>query len=123
MKSGPAILVAEDEECIRSLAKDYLEAFGFDVLQAANGSAAIDLICCEPSIKLVFSDIQMPGAVDGNELCSWLALNRPSMPVLLTSGCSAPDISTDPLHRFLAKPYDLQEMEHQIEELLSVAAA
>lgn len=98
---------------------DYLVAAGFSVIPAANGSEAIDLICCEPTIRLVFSDVQMPGDVDGNELCGWLAIHRPLMPVLLTSGHGRPDLPRDQRHRFIAKPYDMQDMEHEIERLLT----
>ncbi|RYE54280.1 MAG: response regulator, partial [Hyphomicrobiales bacterium] len=59
------VLVVEDEALVRIDIADQLSDAGFDVLEAANAAEAIDLLEKNPSIRLVFTDIDMPGSMDG----------------------------------------------------------
>ena len=68
------------------------------------------------SIAAVFSDVQMPGRLDGIGLARWLARKCPKIKVLLTSGRIGPNAPTE--WRFLAKPYKLEEMERVLRNLL-----
>ena len=66
------ILVVEDEASVRLAISDYLTEQGFTVLQAAGASGAIDMIALHPEIELVFTDLAMPGDMDGLDLVDWL---------------------------------------------------
>src|SRR5205823_6490244 len=80
------ILLAEDEEMVRKLARQVLEMYGYQVLEAANGGAA--LLLCERHkrpINLLITDVIMP-EMSGRELADRLAQLRPEMKVLYMSG-------------------------------------
>ncbi|MCP4898817.1 MAG: PAS domain S-box protein, partial [bacterium] len=79
------ILVVEDEERVRKLARRYLEGLGYDVLTAENGEMAIEALQSESAIELVFSDIVMPGKIDGCDLYRWVNEQCPGVKILLTT--------------------------------------
>lgn len=115
------ILVAEDDERIRVLVADYLQDAGFKVIEAFNAANALTLIDSRGPIDLIFSDIQMPGEMDGDALAQWLHHHWPRIPVILTSGSDAIRPFIDPRskhRRFIRKPYALPELERQIRDLL-----
>jgi CheY-like chemotaxis protein len=66
--SGKAILVVEDETLIRLWAADILEENGFSVLEATDADAALKVLESRPDVRLLFTDVQMPGSLDGMEL-------------------------------------------------------
>ena len=70
-------------------AKDLPESQGYHVLTASNGKEAIDLLANRNSIKLLFSDIVMPGGINGCELARLATENNPELKVILASGYSA----------------------------------
>jgi DNA-binding NtrC family response regulator len=80
------ILVVEDEASVRLAISDYLTQQKFIVLQAAGAAGAIDVISLHPEIDLVFTDLQMPGDMDGLDLVDWVLKRRPGLPVIITSG-------------------------------------
>lgn len=104
------ILVVEDEELIGDVVEGYLEELGFCTLRAANATEAIDALINHEDISLVFSDVVMPGAMDGFGLARWIRGHYPRMRVLLTSGywgLQRPDLDAPPL---LPKPYSLDDL-------------
>jgi CheY-like chemotaxis protein len=118
----PAILVVDDEVLIRMAVSDFLQECGFKVLEASNAAEAIEMIKShESTIDLVFSDIRMPGELDGFGLSKWIRENT-SLPVILTSGDSS---KSDAAHElcaeepFLKKPYDLQYAVAQIRQVIA----
>lgn len=118
-KAPPLILIAEDEALTRMLAVEFLKDAGFDILEASDVASALLEIHKVRCINLVFTDIQMPGDMDGLALAAWLAQHRPSVPVLLTSGFDRPAISDAGEHRqFIGKPYALSTVEQHIREML-----
>ena len=70
------------------------------------------------NIAAVFSDVQMPGRLDGIALAQWLARLCPKIKVLLTSGRMVPNNDKSEAWRFLAKPYRLEDMERELRNLL-----
>jgi CheY-like chemotaxis protein len=76
---GPIVLVVEDEVLIRLATADHLRSCGFKVLESASGAEAQDLILAGPRVDLVFSDITMPGPVDGVALARWLHEQYPAV--------------------------------------------
>src|SRR4051812_45793079 len=83
---APVILVVEDELLIRMALAEFLEDSGFHVVEAGSAAEAIAIVESNPRIALVFSDVVMPGGMDGFGLAGWLDANRPGLPVMMTSG-------------------------------------
>jgi DNA-binding NtrC family response regulator len=109
--SAPVVLVAEDEIIVRMDVANALRERGFRVLEAYNADEAIELVSATPDLDVVFSDIHMPGSMNGTELAVWLRSHRPDVPVLLTSGVfnywlSSSEHSGKLPHVF-QKPYDM----------------
>lgn len=105
----PVILVVEDEALIRAITADYLRDSGFTVLEAADAEHAIALIRAH-EVAVVFSDVRMPGDMDGFGLARWVHKNRPRIRVLLTSGGARVQSADRPERLDFAKPYDLGEV-------------
>jgi CheY-like chemotaxis protein len=114
--AAPVILVAEDEVLIRMLIVEHLSGSGFKVVEAPTAEAALHLIASR-QVDLVFTDVNMPGEMQGDSLADWLSAHRPALPVLVTSGVAKPTLRGRG-RRFIRKPYSLMEVEHQIRELL-----
>lgn len=80
------ILVVEDEVLIRLDVADFLRDNGFQVVEAANADEAIAVLNSAMRVSLVFTDVQMPGTMDGIALARWMLAHRPGIPVIVTSG-------------------------------------
>ncbi len=119
------ILVVEDEVLIRLNIADYLRDCGYRVLEAGAAQEAIDIIAGGAAVDLVFSDVQMPGDIDGFGLAQWIRKTHPEIHVVLTSGYAraaekAAELCEDgPL---LGKPYEPQSVAQRIREMLGTAA-
>jgi two-component system, response regulator PdtaR len=115
----PVVLVAEDEELIRLWAADVLEENGFRVLEAANAEAALRVLEARPEVRLLFTDIHMPGAFDGMELARRVHDRWPHVQLVVTSGKIEPRSDEIPDEgRFLAKPYRAEQLVGQVQEML-----
>jgi CheY-like chemotaxis protein len=114
------VLVAEDAPDLRMLIAEHLRGVGFKVLEADDAHDAMILMESEFPVDLVFSDIEMPGGMDGHALANWLHMFYPKLPVILCSGraMKVPFSVAATDRRFIAKPYDVLEVEQQIRELL-----
>jgi DNA-binding NtrC family response regulator len=118
--SQAVILVVEDTEELRSSVAEYFRVVGFDVVATENAGDALAAIDSGIHVDLVFTDINMPGAIDGMGLARWLSMNRPLLPIILTSGEPRPDLERyAPQYRFVRKPYALDALEHDIRQLVS----
>lgn len=81
------VLVVEDEVIIRFVVADYLRDCGFRVIEAASADEAMRLLETDKiEVDIVFSDIQMPGSIDGMGLARWIRTHFPTIKVVLTSG-------------------------------------
>ena len=114
--SPPTILVVEDDVLVRNLVAAYLRECGFDVLEANGADEAIRVLQADVPVDIVFSDIQMPGSMDGFGLAQWVRRERPWLKVILTSGAARAATDASPI---LAKPYDHAELERHIRSLLA----
>jgi CheY-like chemotaxis protein len=115
------ILVVEDEILVRTVVAAYLRDCGFDVIEADNADEAVRVLEAGVRIDIVFSDINMPGSLDGFGLAQWLRRERPGLKIILTSGAAqgAKDASDPGAHvPILAKPYDYAELARQLRALL-----
>ena len=119
------ILVVEDEVLIRLMITEYLREFGYTVLEARDGDEAAKLLHGGDQVDVVFSDVRMPGRIDGLALAKWISRNRPGIGVLLTSAYVPPADLADSgaaVCRLLPKPYTPGEVLHRIRELTGEAA-
>lgn len=120
--SGATILVVDDEETVRGLAKASLEEFGFAVLTAKDGLEAIRIFNTENErIAAILLDITMPG-LSGYETYKELRKSGAEVPILLSSGYNEQDVTTsfggERLAGFVKKPYRAHELVAKIEEAL-----
>ncbi len=118
----PVVLIVEDEVLVRMVVAEYLRDCGFMVIEAGSAQEALALFKADIDVDAVFSDIQMPGEMDGFGLARWLRQHRPDVKVILTSGAaSAAHRAADLCHDgpLLPKPYDSEEVERRIRQLLA----
>jgi two-component system, response regulator PdtaR len=114
-----AVLVVEDETLIRLWAADLLEENGFSVLEAKDADAALKVLESRSDVKLLFTDVQMPGSLNGMELAREVHARWPHILLVITSGRERPTCAEIPDHgRFVAKPYSGEELLGQVKELL-----
>jgi CheY-like chemotaxis protein len=101
------LLIAEDDISIRGLMADFLRDVGYEVVEAGNAAEAVAVFESGAPIDLLFSDIRMPGEMDGCELARKIKDQWPRTHVLLTSGYGMADSEADGQlsPQFLAKPY------------------
>jgi CheY-like chemotaxis protein len=112
------VLVVEDEIFVRCAVGDHLRNCGMHVIEAANAVEAIRVLASGTDIDLVFSDVQMPGFVDGVDLAHWVALEHPSMKLVLTAGPAERSWGSATECIVLPKPYDHRDLEAAIRHLL-----
>jgi two-component system, response regulator PdtaR len=117
------VLVAEDEEPVRLVIVDVLEDAGFDVLQVEHAEAALGILNIHAArIHVLFTDIQMPGVMDGLGLARHTEKNWPKIALLITSARPRPHPSGLPAKsRFVAKPYRHDHVIRHIRELAAAA--
>lgn len=102
----PVVLVVEDEPILRMSAVDIVEDAGFEALEAADAQQAIAILERRTDIRIVFSDIDMPGGMDGMRLAAAIRDRWPPIRIILTSGYSVPDARLLPQQTvFFPKPY------------------
>ena len=82
----PVILVVEDEGLVRMAAADDLVEAGFKVIEAANADQAIQMLEAHPEITILFTDIDMPGSMDGPKLAAAVRDRWPPLKIIVTSG-------------------------------------
>jgi CheY-like chemotaxis protein len=102
------VLLVEDEGLVRLMTADMLEEAGFCVLEAGDADAAWRLLEERPDIGVLFTDVDMPGSMNGFDLARRVAERWPRIRLVITSGRCAPkprDVPDD--GRFIAKPYDM----------------
>ena len=107
MPRQTVVLLAEDEELIRLVAADALRDEGFDVIEAIHAADALNSLETHRTIiHVLFTDIQMPGLMNGLALAHHTARCWPWIALLIASGMPRPDPSRLPLKsRFMPKPY------------------
>jgi CheY-like chemotaxis protein len=113
--------VVDDDPRIRRLARRTLSELGYQVLEAENGADAARLLE-SVGVDLLFTDVVMPGEIDGRTLGQWARQARPGLKVLLTSGFpqsdSAEGISDIEALPLLKKPYSKKQLQEAVETLL-----
>ena len=115
----PVVLVVEDEILVRMDAIDAIEAAGFDVIDVSDADEAIAILERRNDIHLIFTDIQMPGSMDGLKLAHFVKNRWPPIKIIATSGYAKITEKDLPEGaRFLPKPYAAAEIARTIEQLI-----
>ncbi len=115
------VLVVEDNVRVRRLARRCLSSLGYRVLEAENAAVAVQVLEREPEVDLLFTDLVMPGDMDGRALARWVLEHRPEVKVLLTTGfqdearAAQADEAALPL---LTKPYTKDQLQQAIRDVL-----
>jgi CheY-like chemotaxis protein len=114
----PVILIVEDDHLIRLHAAQIIEDAEFDVVEASNADEAIAILEARSDISVLFTDIQMPGSMDGLKLAAAVKGRWPPIQIVATSGLV--NVGPDDLPkggRFLPKPYDPFQLAATLREL------
>ncbi|WP_248313249.1 PAS domain S-box protein [Bosea sp. F3-2] len=119
-RAGECILVVEDDARVRRVVVARLEEEGYRVIQAAAGAEALSLIAAHPDIRLLFTDIIMPGGMLGDDLAREARTLRPHLKILFTSGYAEPSLMGRELAdgSWLKKPYTSEELAARLRLLL-----
>lgn len=119
--AGQTILIVEDNPKVRRLSVERLQDLGYQTLEAESGDAAYDMLAGGAQVDLVFSDIVMPGALNGYDLAAKIRARFPALKILLTSGYAS-DVVSGRLggsgdYVVLHKPYRQAELAHRLQAL------
>jgi CheY-like chemotaxis protein len=113
----PTVLVVEDETPLRTAVAEMLRDCGLRVIEAANADEAMALLRTGACADLVFTDIEMPGAMDGLEFGRRLRVEFPALKLIVTSGGTRrPDAASNA--PFIAKPYGFADVERHLKAAL-----
>ncbi|WP_354043374.1 response regulator [Devosia sp. UYZn731] len=106
MVDSPKVLVVEDEALLLFSISDELKDAGFEVLEAVDAQQALVLLERNPDVKAIFTDINMPGSMDGLALSRYVRDRWPPIKIVVTSGKHRPSDRDLPAERlFVPKPY------------------
>jgi PAS domain S-box-containing protein len=120
---GETVLVVEDNAALRRIAVRQLTQLGYGVVEADNARSAITTLERMPGIAALFTDIVMPGEMDGIELARLVASLWPAIAVVMTSGFPGTKIDGDPARaaRLLSKPYRKEELARALRDAIDGA--
>ncbi len=117
----PVVLVVEDEPLQRIMAVELVEECGFEVVQAWGADEAIRILESREDIRIVFTDVDMPGSLDGVMLAAAIRDRWPPIQIIITSGClDLKDTTLPPQSVFFSKPYQHDKV---VAELFRMAEA
>ncbi len=123
--AGPAtVLVVEDETLIRLLASDSLRDEGFDVVTAASAAEAIAVLESGGRVDFVFTDVTMPGTMNGVGLVNWIRVLRPGLPFAVSSGVPRLrlfELGLRDEDTYFAKPVDFAVLVRHIRSVVTAA--
>lgn len=120
MNYKPVVLVVEDQPIIRFNAVELLADAGFDALSAQNADEAIQILESRPDIHLVFTDVEMPGTMDGIKLTHYIRGRWPKVHLIVVSGRRiVEEHELPPATKFFTKPYRDHTIIAEIRRMLS----
>jgi CheY-like chemotaxis protein len=121
--SIPAVvLIVEDEMLLRMRAVDMVEDAGYTSVEAVDADAAFAILESRSDIALLFTDIQMPGSMDGLKLAHAVHRRWPPIKIILVSGqLRLPNIDIPPHSRFFGKPLEAAEMIAEMQDMIGDA--
>jgi PAS domain S-box-containing protein len=120
--SGEIILAVDDNADVRATVAVQLRQLGYQVLEAANAKAALEILDSGGRIDLLFTDVIMPGGIDGKELAKQARVKRPDLKVLFTSGFPGGSLARsgdyDENDVLLSKPYRQRDLARSVRDVL-----
>ena len=120
--SGELILVVEDDEAVRGYSTETLRELGYRVVVAPNGPAGLELLARYPAIRLLFTDVGLPGGMTGRQLADKARAQRPDLLVLFTTGYARNAIVhggiLDPGTHLLPKPFTMAALGAKVRAML-----
>ena len=122
-KPSPVVLVVEDDWLLRLIAVEIVEDAGLVAIEAANADEAIAILECRADIALIFTDVDMPGSMDGLKLAHAVRRRWPPIKIIIVSGkthLSNADLPSDA--RFFSKPYSAPNMISELRSLVAPSA-
>lgn len=120
---APRVLIVEDEFLIRMTLVEALSEEGFEVIEAGTGDAALPMLQADPAIRLLLTDIKLPGVLDGRELVRQARQLLPNLPVVFMSGQPDPADRSSAHEVFISKPYTLNDICSAARRLTACAAS
>jgi len=118
MQSHIIVLVVEDETLVRMDISDQLQDLGFKVLEAAHADEAIDMLIANPDIRVVFTDVDMPGSMNGLKLAAAVRKRWPPIKIIVASGHRRVKLADIPAEsRFFSKPYLAKDIASAIRQM------
>ena len=124
---GQVVLVVEDDHRVRNLAVKAITALGYRVCEAEDGASALETIDKITDIDIMLTDVILPGGVSGGDLAREVAVRRPEIRIVYTSGYSAAAIATDgrldPGVELLSKPYRRDDLAMALRRAVDGAGA
>lgn len=114
--TAPVVMIVEDEYLIRVMISDELRDAGFHVVECCTADEAVDILTAGIDVNVVFSDIRMPGSLDGAALADIVNRQFPDMAMILTS--SEAPMNGAAVIPFIPKPYQPAGVIRLISELL-----
>lgn len=115
----PTVLLVEDEVLIRLMLADELRGRGLQVLEASNADEAAVVLQSSLSVHLLFTDIHMPGQMNGVALAKFAQARFPQVKLIIASSRQPDGPVLDLADAFLSKPYDLDDVIEQVRRLLA----
>ena len=116
---GQVVLLVEDDAMVRAYARAQLKSLGYQVIEAADGQAALEVVNSTQALDLLFTDVVMPGGLSGPQLAQAVRTIRPALPVLYTSGYTDNALvhqgRLDPDVLLLSKPYRRAELARKLQ--------
>jgi len=122
-KPAPVILIVEDDPFLRMLAVEFVNEAGFQTLEAGDADQAIAMLESSSKVTVLFTDINMPGSMDGLKLARVVSNRWPVIEILIASGhVLLQQADLPPNGRFLRKPYRAEAMIADLQSLVGHAA-
>ena len=122
-ETGQTVLVVEDDQDVLWATSQLFSLIGYEVHEASSGEAALEILRQGTKVSLVFTDILMPGGINGIELARILKDSNPNIQIILASGYPLPALKKEhgdlDEFKFLHKPYDLDDIQKAIDTLVS----
>ncbi|MFZ2006294.1 MAG: response regulator, partial [Stellaceae bacterium] len=121
-RGSETVLVVEDEADVRQFAVDMLRELGYDVVEAGDGAAGLAVLDSRPDIKLLFTDVGLPGGFNGRQLADEAARRRPTIKILYMTGDARNAIvhqgRLDSGVALISKPFTYNELAARVRAVL-----
>ena len=123
MMSNVVVLLVEDHPIIRMNALDLVSTAGFESVEATNANEAIRILEARPDIRLVFTDVEMPGTMDGLRLAHYIRERWPKVHLIVASGKAIIQENQLPSgSKFFSKPYGDHTIIEEMKRMVSIVA-